>query len=220
MAESVPLLEGTAGDDSRFGVVGIEVRRVGSETIPAAVAIAAGTLSNAVPSLLAGQLILVGASQPLAPFNRLGALTMKRESLWNRWENNGAVLPSGDRQDFQLDRTDELLQFGGWLVTDAADFGAAIEITRERPAVLLLVPSGFVLGDLVSSIEDVRQVSVDGNSLVSHFVPLLPEDGTLIRGFGSFDDRVVGIDVYADDQVLDGIQSGVERWLSSDGIES
>ncbi|WP_433612497.1 hypothetical protein [Prescottella agglutinans] len=36
----------------------------------------------------------------------------------------------------------------------------------------------------------------------------------LVRGFGSFDDRVVGTDVYADEQALDAIQSGVERWMS------
>ncbi|MDH6680758.1 hypothetical protein M2284_004988 [Rhodococcus sp. LBL1] len=219
-AESVPVLADLVHRRPRVGVVGIEVRREGSQSIPAAVAVAANALSNADPSLLPGRLVIVGVSQPLAPVNRLGALMMKRESLWNRWQNDGTVLPPGDRHDFQLNRDDERLQFGGWLMTDTANLGAAVEVSRDRPAVCLLLPPEIGAADLERVIEGVRLASVDGNSMVRHFVPLVLEGAKLVRGFGSFDDRVVGTDVYADEHDLDDIQSGVERWMSDNGPSS
>ncbi len=124
------------------------------------------------------------------------------------------MLPPGDRHDFQLDREDNLLQFGGWLTTDTANIVAAVEVSRDRPAVCLLLPPEFALDELERLIEEVRRDSADGNSLVRHFAPLVLEGAMLVRGFGSFDDRVVGTDVYADEQALDAIQSGVERWMS------
>ncbi|WP_156112139.1 hypothetical protein [Prescottella defluvii] len=142
---------------------------------------------------------------------------MKRESLWKRWEDDGAALPPGDRHDFQLNRNDDLLQFGGWLTTDTANLGAVIEVSRDRPAICLLLPSEFAIDELERVIEGVRPVSVDGNSLVRHFVPLVLEGAKLVRGFGSFDDRVVGADVYADESALDAIQSGFENWMSGTG---
>lgn len=216
-AESVPVLADLAQRRPRIGVVGIEVRREGSRSIPAAVAVAVNTLSKAASSVSAGQLVLVGVTQPLAPFNRLGALTMKSESLWKRWENDGAVLPPGDRHDFQLNRSDDLLQFGGWLSTDTANLGAVLEVSRDRPAICLLLPSEFAIDELERAIEGLRLVSVDGNLLVKHFVPLVLGGAKLVRGFGSFDDRVVGADVFAEEEVLDAIQSGVERWMSDGG---
>ncbi|RVW09627.1 hypothetical protein EGT67_09160 [Prescottella agglutinans] len=127
------------------------------------------------------------------------------------------MLPPGERHDFQLDREDDLLQFGGWLTTDTANLGAAVEVSRDRPAVCLLLPQEFALDELEQLIEGVRRDSADGNSLVRHFCPLVLEGAMLVRGFGSFDDRVVGTDVYAAEQALDAIQSGVERWMSDGG---
>ncbi|WP_433612495.1 hypothetical protein [Prescottella agglutinans] len=41
------------------------------------------------------------------------------------------MLPPGERHDFQLDRGDDLLQFGGWLTSDTANFVAAVEVSRN-----------------------------------------------------------------------------------------
>ncbi|MGO4205040.1 hypothetical protein AB4Z09_25545 [Rhodococcus sp. TAF43] len=127
------------------------------------------------------------------------------------------MLPPGDRHDFQLDRNDDRLQFGGWLTTDTVNLGAAVEVSRDRSAVCLLLPPEFAIDELERVIEGLRLVSVDGNSLVRHFVPLVLEGAKLVRGFGSFDDRVVGTDVFAEEEVLDAIQPGVERWMSDGG---
>jgi hypothetical protein len=40
-------------------------------------------------------------------------------------------------------------------------------------------------------------------------VPSIPSGGLLIRGFGSFDDHVVGIDIYADTAELDSLQQAL-----------
>ncbi|GAB2650016.1 hypothetical protein ABI214_03570 [Prescottella soli] len=130
------------------------------------------------------------------------------------------MLPPGDRHDFQLTRDDDRLQFGGWLMTDTANLVAAVEVSRERSAICLLLPLEFSIDELERLIEGVRRVSVDGNSLVRHFVPLVLEGAKLVRGFGSFDDRVLGTDVYAEDGVLDAIQLRVERWISDREAES
>ncbi|QKT11311.1 hypothetical protein [Rhodococcus sp. W8901] len=135
------------------------------------------------------------------------------------------MLPPGDRHDFQFDRNDDLLQFGGWLTTDTANFVAAVEVSRDRSAVCLLLPPECAIDELERVIEGFRRVSVDRNSLVRHFVPLVLEGAMLVRGFGGsgvrgfggFDDRVVGTDVFAEEEVLDAIQSGVEHWMSDGG---
>lgn len=206
-AQSVPILAPVASAYPGIGVLGIEFARVGDRSISGAVASAFEVLRPAVSSFANSRVALVGMTPPLRSYSRTGRLSMERQALWGQWESQGVALPHGERRDWQTGRTD--VQFGGLLVTDLEQLGTAIEVSRARSAVCLVLPPPENIDRLERAARAIRDVSADGNTLVPQLVPSIPSGGLLIRGFGSFDDHVVGIDIYADTAELDSLQQAL-----------
>ncbi|MFD4468323.1 hypothetical protein ACFWPA_08525 [Rhodococcus sp. NPDC058505] len=209
----VPLLRSVSAELSDIDVLGIEVNRssVAGLTPAAGVAEAAHAASQAL-SLLSDELwglMLVAASWPTQPPNRLAASLAMKHRVWGQWERESVMLPVGARHDFPLTRSDDRLRFAGWLDCDIEEFGVAIEVTRTHPALCVLHPES-VSGDLHSVIDRALQglgdPDPDGGELLRRLIPALQLGALIVRGFGVFDDRRVGVDIYAQARRIDAIE--------------
>ncbi|MFD1811771.1 hypothetical protein [Rhodococcus gannanensis] len=179
----------------------------------AEVAAAALAALSAAGSL---RLSLVAVSWPGTPPNRLAATMAQRNRLWRQWESDAVVLPRGRRHDFPMGRDDGKVQFAGWIDCELEELGAAVEVTRTRPALCVLHPeSDAWCGRIGDALRGLEECASDRGDLLRAFIPAAEDGAILLRGFGEFDDHVAGIDLYAGTGTIDA----VARLLMSASVE-
>lgn len=216
----VPLLRDVPTDVRAVDVLGVEAQaggRCGSHAAGVASA-AAAVLSAAsgLPSAASMRLFLIASTWPATPPNRLSELLAQRNRLWRQWESDAVALPRGRRHDFPVLRDDDKVQFAGWIDCGLDELGAAVEVTRTRPALCALHPESDAwrrrVGDMLRGLGD---RSSDRGDLLRAFLPAAEDGVILLRGFGEFDDHIAGVDMYAGTRTIDA----VERLLKPGPVE-
>ena len=135
-----------------------------------------------------------------------------RNRLWAQWQRENVVLPHGMRHDFPLERSDDKLQFAGWIDCEIDELGVAVEVTRTHPALCVLHPdprSTEWLGLIADVLVRLGDPASDGGDLLRGFIPALRQGAILLRGFGGFDDNVVGVDLYGQARTIDAIEASL-----------
>jgi hypothetical protein len=190
--------------DQGLEVLLLEVRRGSTENMQSAVADVASALAVVLRQepfvgRFTGWLIALG--QRIQPSQRVAALYARRDGLWGTFEKSGLVVPEGARTDGRLTYPDGSFAPVGELRIDPSGLPAALEITRIRNAVCLA-------GDSIANpmAELVRQpLTLDQSepNLFAESVRRLRGDAVALRGFGRFDDVLVGVDIVGRGQFFD-----------------
>lgn len=148
---------------------------------------------------------------------RLAVLFARRSGLWGDCDQDGVVLPAGPRSEVEFDYPDSALSaFGGVVELSAGALPAALEITRTRNAVCLASDPGvdpapmFFGGSLALVDGRPPRLFTKGVRLVADGVCAMA-----FHGFGAFDDREVGVDVFAHVELLDGLEAAVRDEIAS-----
>lgn len=196
------------------GVTSVEIRRQGNESVASAAVSAATALAGGMGQMLAveqGTLWLLALGRPILRSNRIAAHSAKRDRLWGALEKTGVVLPNGRRTEFQIGRSDDVVQFGGVVELTVTGLPLALEVTRCQNAICM------------GSAGQPLQMGWDG--FLSSLDPL-PEDSTaflraalrqvsrstfVARSYGQFDDVVVTSEVFAEDDILNPLSAILER---------
>ena len=186
----VPLLRDVPTDARAVDVLGVEARAGGGRGSPSAgVASAAAAVLSAVSGLPAAasmRLFLIASSWPGRPPNRLAAMMAQRNRLWRQWESDAVAVPRGRRHDFPVLRDDDKVQFAGWIDCGLDELGAAVEVTRTRPALCVLHPESDVwsrrVGEMLRGLGDRAS---DRGDLLRAFLPAAEDGAILLRGFAS-----------------------------------
>jgi hypothetical protein len=177
-------------------VVSIEIKRSVQELISHAVTQAAATLAlalrGAFPELSSMLLVAIGSVVPLT--SKVATLKAQRSGLWSDLEERGMVLPNGERAEARLEYDGKSLGYAGAITTGCDQFDINVELTRAMVSVCIGGPLGPQLyRDITSS---GGQRPLDKAELLRESVARLDSDSFVVRGFGGFDDRIVGIEAF------------------------
>lgn len=210
----------TTGLPDTIDMLTVQVRRGPSEDLGDAVAVASATLEQ---GLIGSEFFdryrfrMLVTGSTFTRERRLTVLLARRSSLWERMERDGAALPAGPRSEVEFDYPEStLFGFGGVVELPAGAVPAAVEITRTGNAVCLAGDPGV---DPAPLLFGGSLALVDGRPprLVTAGVRLVG-DGTCamaVRGFGAFDDRDVGVDVFADAGLLDALEPALRAAVAA-----
>jgi hypothetical protein len=204
-----PIFVGDSDIPASVGVISVEVQRRVDESVTAATMMAAATLAAAVSEMLPlrqGRLWLVALGRPTLRSSRVAAYNTDRDKLWSALEKSGVTLPSGVRTESQIAHSDDILQFWGAIEFPAPELPVALEVTRHENAIC------------------VGQTSQSNDANWERFISSvpLPQDSTMLlhgvlrqmsgglfaaRSFGQFDDTLVAAEIFAEDDILNRLQS-------------
>ena len=191
-------------------ILSIEVHRRVDESVAAAVEDAASLLVSALGASLRGRDIrtwLVALGEPISRQNRLAVSHAERDLLWMAQENSGIKLPSGHRKESQISPSPTSLQFGGSIeLTSIDDLPVALEVTRLKNAMVLCGSGSNAERDLTDLLETLIVPAADSKMLLRASVRQVGNGRFAARSFGLFDDVEVGVEVFAEGEILNGIE--------------
>jgi hypothetical protein len=188
----------------------LDVQRQADESIASAVAVTATALGAALGEIVApeqGKLRLVALGQPVSRSNRVAAYNAEKDKLWAALEKSGVTLPRSSRTEVEVARSDDVLQFGGFIEFGTSELAVAIEVTRRGNAVCvgqIGEAEGYGWERLLSSLEPLPQDSV---ALLRAAVRQIATGLFVARSFGEFDDVLVGSEVFAENDVIDRLEA-------------
>jgi hypothetical protein len=211
-ARDWPLLQGLpiAAD---IGVLSLEILRGPREDLVSAVAEASGVLatSRAFASDVL-RLTLAAAGRSVDPSAKLAAYNVERDKLWVTLQREGLAIPAGSRRESRVQYGDGSFGFGGTIDLELVELSKALEITRTVNAVCIgnaTLESELVIDHVISSLALPPAVP---RSLLQVLIARVNRNEMIVRGYGEFDDRNVGVEVFARDEILARIaESIVER---------
>jgi hypothetical protein len=106
-----------------------------------------------------------------------------------------------------VSRSDDVLQFGGFIEFTASELAVALEVTRRENAVCvgqIGEPEGCGWERLLSSLEPLPKDSV---ALLRAVVRQIAKGLFVARSFGEFDDALVGSEVFAENDFMDRLEA-------------
>ncbi len=192
-----------------LGVLSVEINRLPAEKIKAAVREASDNFRTAwmrasLPRRW--RMWLLVASRPVRRADRIAMLQATRLGLWGATEKAGIELPRGARSETKVSYNGGLTGFAGSISLESDDIPVALEVTRRENAICLAV-------DISSADPLFRVASIRPERLTAKVPDLFllgvkaANDASFaVRGFGAFDDRMVGVEVFGSDSIINTLE--------------
>jgi hypothetical protein len=210
IAREWPIFAGDSEISNTVGVASLDVRRRADESIASAVAVTATALGATVGEIMApgqGKLRLLALGQPFSRSNRVAAYNAEKDKLWAALEKSGVALPRGSRTEVEVTRSDDVLQFGGFIEVAASELAVALEVTRRDNAICvgqISEPGSYGWKRLLSSLGTLPK---DSAALLLAAVRQIAKGLFVARSFGEFDDVLVGSEVFAENDIIDRLEA-------------
>jgi hypothetical protein len=195
------------------GVLSVEVLRGPQEDLSSALEEAAEVLvpSRVLASDEVRRLTLVVAGRSVDPSSRVAAYNVERDKLWAALEREGRSIPAGRRLESRIQYDDGSFGFVGIIDLELSELSRALGITRELNAVCIgtgVSEPEQIADQIVSSL---ASRSADSRSLLRVLVTRANQGDLILRGYGEFDDRNVGVEVFAKDEILNRIADDIDE---------
>jgi hypothetical protein len=190
-------------------VLSVEIARQAQEPISLAVTHAAATVGSALSATFPGissiLLLAIGRATPVTA--KLAALKAERSRLWTNLEDNGGKLPDGSRVEARIEYGDKSFGYVGNIAITWTDFSNAIELTRTLNAVCIGgEPARLFFREIA---ESNPYSPLAKTALLRASVQQIGDDSFVVRGFGGFDDRIVGVEVFSTEQQADLLERNI-----------
>lgn len=193
---------------SDLGVLSLELQRTPHEKLPEAVAEASGALRSGLDPVLGPgpyQLWLLCLGKPHRSSSRVGAYHAERDKLWAAMEKTKTGLPQGRRIEARVQYGVDF-GFAGSIEFELGDLPVALEVTRVENAVCVATDP-LVADPLTRWITPLLgSVNTEPPTLLTLMLEVFPNLTLVARGFGQFDDAVVGAEVFGPDSFLDALE--------------
>ena len=213
VARDWPIFADDSEVPAAVGVASVEVRRGVDESVASAAVVSATALGAALGEMLPpdqGKIWLVALGRPTLRSSRLAVYLAERDKLWAALEKAGVALPDGSRTETEITHSDDVLRFGGAIELTSTEFPMALEVTRCENAVCVGRIDGTAGFDWERFLSSSDTLSEDCGllRLVLHQV----SGGMFaVRSFGQFDDAVVTSEAFAENDLLNRLESILER---------
>jgi hypothetical protein len=162
----------------------------------------AGAIRATFPEVSSLLIVAIGGSVPSA--SKLAVFKAERSRLWSSLEENAVKLPEGERAVVRLEYDDGLLGYAGAIHTTYDQFEICVELTRTLTSLCVGGMLGPKLYSYISSSH--RKSPPSKTELLRESISRLDIDSFIVRGFGAFDDGIVGAEVFLSGQRADALQ--------------
>ncbi|MEU4807182.1 hypothetical protein [Actinosynnema sp. NPDC023587] len=153
----------------------------------------------------------MGIGRPTLRSNRVAAYNAGQDKLWVALEKSGIVLPAGSRAESEIEPSADVLRFCGAIELTTAELPLALEVTRRENAICvgsIDQSSGFDWERLISSSAPVPN---DAVGLLRAVLRQMSGGMFAARSFGQFDDAIVTSEAFGENEVLNRLESILER---------